>query len=113
MTSHPYYDPEVRAFLESQPTLGTVNADTLESARNSRLLRNEGVTLSDEVERIDHYVPGPDGSEIRVRVHSVKHSQELKPALYWTHGGGFVLGTPEQDDDRFDRWCQRFGLVDN
>ncbi|MBM46060.1 MAG: hypothetical protein CL458_12155 [Acidimicrobiaceae bacterium] len=111
MTSHPYYDPEVRAYLESQPSLGTVNSDTLESARNSRLLRNEGVLLSDEVERVDHYIPGLDGHEVRVRVHSVKRSGELKPALYWTHGGGYVLGAPEQDDDRFDRWCQRFGLV--
>jgi len=111
MTSHPYFDPEVQRALEGQPSLGTVNSDTLENARNSRLLRNEGIKLSEEVERVDHHVPGPDGNEVRVRVHNTKNSQELKPALYWTHGGGYVLGSPEQDDDRFDRWCPRFGLV--
>ena len=58
MTSQPYYDPEVRAFLESQPALGTVNGETLEAARTSRLMRNEEVELSDEVERVDHFVPG-------------------------------------------------------
>ena len=58
MISQPYYDPEVRAFLESQPALGTVNDKTLESARTSRLLRNEEVELSDQVERVDHFVPG-------------------------------------------------------
>ena len=88
MTSHPYFDPEVKRALEDQPSLGTVNSDTLENARNSRLLRNEGIKLSEEVERVDHYVSGPDGNEVRVRVHNTKNSQELKPALYWTHGGG-------------------------
>ena len=103
MISQPYYDPEVRAFLESQPALGTVNAKTLESARTSRLLRNEEVELSDQVERVDHFVPGVDDNDVRVRVHRSKSSTELCPALYWTHGGGYVLGSPEQDDERFDR----------
>ena len=31
--------------------------------------------------------------------------------MYWIHGGGYVLGSPEQDDLRFDRWCQRFDLT--
>ena len=91
MTSHPYFDPEVKRALEGQPSLGTVNSETLENARNSRLLRNEGIKLSEEVERVDHHVPGPDGNEVRVRVHNTKNSQELKPALYWTHGGGLSL----------------------
>ena len=72
MTSQPYYDPEVRAFLESQPALGTVNGETLEAARTSRLMRNEEVELSDEVERVDHFVPGVDGNYVRVRVHRSK-----------------------------------------
>ena len=111
MTSQPYYDPEVRAFLETQPTLGTINGETLEAARTSRLMRNEGVDLSDAVERVDYFAPGVDGNDLRVRVHRSKSSTELSPALFWTHGGGYVLGNPEQDDERFDRWCQRFGLV--
>ncbi len=27
------------------------------------------------------------------------------------HGGGYVVGSPEQDNLRFDRWAPRFGLV--
>ena len=33
MTSHPYFDPEVKRALEGQPSLGTVNSETLENAR--------------------------------------------------------------------------------
>ena len=111
MSAQPYYDPEVRAALEAQPSLGTVNADTLEKSRSSRLLRNAEVSLSDEVERVDHFVAGSHSDEVRVRVHRRKEVQSPRPALYWMHGGGYVLGTPEQDDFRFDRWCQRFDLI--
>ena len=111
MSTQPYYDPEIRAAIEAQPRLGTDNADTLETTRSSRLLRNADAPLSDEVERVDHFVAGPPGDEVRVRLHRRKTIEDLLPALYWTHGGGYVLGAPEQDDFRFDRWCQRFGLV--
>lgn len=110
----PYYDPEIRAILEAGPTLGVVNADTLERVRANRLLLNEQVELSSEVVRSDRTVPGPEGApDIRIRVHrraDLEGRTDL-PCLFWIHGGGYVLGSPEQDDLRFDRWCQRFDLV--
>ena len=75
MSAQPYYDPEVRAALEAQPSLGTINADTLEKSRSSRLLRNAEVALSDEVERVDHFVAGSHSDEVRVRVHRRKEVQ--------------------------------------
>ncbi|MCP3990202.1 MAG: alpha/beta hydrolase, partial [Actinomycetia bacterium] len=108
----PFFDPEVRATLEAGPSLGTVNAATLDTVRANRLLLNEQVPLSDEVTRTDHVVPGPDGApDIRLRVHRPRDAEGDLPCLYWIHGGGYVLGTPEQDDLRFDRWCQSFNLV--
>ena len=111
MTPQPYYDPAVQEAIDTQPSLGVVNAATLEKVRASQLLRNAEAELSDEVERVDHFVSGVDDNDVRIRVHRRKGDAELSPALYWTHGGGYVLGNPEQDDLRFDRWCQRFGLV--
>ncbi|MDH3678427.1 MAG: alpha/beta hydrolase [Acidimicrobiia bacterium] len=110
--AEPFFDPEVRAALEAGPSLGVVNADSLEKVRANRLLLNEQVPLSDDVTRVDHVVPGPDGApDIRLRVHRSRLAEGELPCLYWIHGGGYVLGSPEQDDLRFDRWCQRFGLV--
>ncbi|MCP5028634.1 MAG: alpha/beta hydrolase [Actinomycetia bacterium] len=108
----PFFDPEVRAILEAGPSLGTVNAATLDTVRANRLLLNEQVALSDEVTRTDHVIPGPDGApDTRLRVHRPRDAEGDLPCLYWIHGGGYVLGTPEQDDLRFDRWCQSFDLV--
>ena len=112
MPTEPFYDPEIRAVLEAGPSLGTVNARTLEKVRANRLLLNEQVELSNEVERTDHTVPGSDGApDIRLRVHRLREAVGDLPCLYWIHGGGYVLGAPEQDDLRFDRWCQRFNLM--
>ena len=111
MTAAPYYDPEVRAVIEAAPSLGTVTADNIHKIRATRMLQNEAVELSDEVTRTDVMVPGPDGSEIRLRVHRRVGLEGPMPCIYWIHGGGFVLGSPEQDDQRFDRWCQRFDVV--
>lgn len=111
MSAEPYYDPDIRAEIESMPSLGTVNADTLDKARNNRALLNEGIPLSDEVTRTDVMVPGPDGSEVRLRVHRRVGLEGEVPCMFWMHGGGYVLGVPEQDDLRFDRWCRRFDMV--
>jgi len=114
MSTEPYYDPEIRSMIEAGPRLGTVDASTLEAIRANRLLMNDAVELSDAVTRTDVTVPGPPGApEVRLRIHrraSLPAEQPL-PAIYWMHGGGYVLGSPEQDDLRFDRWCQRFDMV--
>lgn len=109
--AEPYYDPEVRAAIDAAPRFGTVTADNLAAIRANRITEAGQAPLSDEVERSDLMVPGPDGSEIRLRVHRRKGLQGPAPCVYWIHGGGFVLGSPEQDDLRFDRWCQRFDIV--
>ncbi len=112
MNAAPYYDPEVRSAIEAGPRLGTVDARTLAKVRADRSLLNEQVSLSDAVTRTDVMVPGPSGApDLRLRVHRPRNADAALPCLYWLHGGGYVLGSPEQDDLRFDRWCSRFGLV--
>ena len=112
MPEAPYYDPDVRAAIEAGPALGTVNARTLAAVRKNRMLANEAVALSDAVTRSDVVVPGPAGaSDVRLRVHRQVGADGGLPCVYWIHGGGYVLGSPEQDDLRFDRWCQRFEMV--
>ncbi len=111
-TAAPYYDPEVKAALDAAPSLGTVSTSTLAKIRANRLAMNAQIVLSDGVERTDVIVPGPaDNPELRLRVHRPVGATGLLPAVYWVHGGGYVLGSPEQDDQRFDRWCERFGIM--
>ncbi len=112
MSIEPHYDPEIRALTEAGPRLGTVDERTLATVRDNRLLMNDAVELSDAVTRTDVTVPGvPGGPDVRLRIHRPVGADTDLPALYWMHGGGYVLGAPEQDDMRFDRWCQRFDMV--
>ncbi|WP_224994643.1 alpha/beta hydrolase [Cesiribacter sp. SM1] len=41
---------------------------------------------------------GGDGNIIRLRMYRPTQNKGLLPAFYWMHGGGMMLGTPEQDD---------------
>lgn len=109
----PYYDSEIREAIEAGPRRGSINATTIGRARESRLQLTSTVELSDQVQRTDVMVPGPNaGGDVRLRVHRrVGASAENRPCLFWMHGGGYVLGVPEMDDLRFDRWCQRFDLI--
>jgi acetyl esterase/lipase len=112
MAAAPYYDPQVRAAFDAAPAMGTIRASVLNKVRADRNLANQGVPLSDAVERTNVMVPGPDGApEVRLRVHRPVGAEGELPCIYWVHGGGFVIGAPEQDDQRFDRWCQRFGVM--
>ena len=112
VSPEPFYAPDIREAIDAAPRLGTVDARTLPKIRANRLLLNEQVPLSDAVTRTDITVPGREGDpDIRLRVHRKVGAEEPLPCLFWIHGGGYVLGAPEQDDLRFDRWCQRFDMV--
>ncbi|MDH4148466.1 MAG: alpha/beta hydrolase, partial [Acidimicrobiia bacterium] len=112
MAVEPYYDPDVRAAIEAGPTLGTIAPHNLDKVRAQRIAQNAAVPLSDEVERWDVTVAGPeDNPAVRLRLHRPKGAEGDLPCIFWVHGGGYVLGAPEQDDQRFDRWCQRFGCM--
>jgi acetyl esterase/lipase len=99
-------DSELDILLSKVP-IGVIDADTLPLARSTRL--QAPPVLSDAVERRDHVLPGAGG--VRVRVHRPVGDDRALPCFYSIHGGGYVLGSYEVDDARFDRWCPRYGCV--
>ncbi len=104
-------DPEVREAIAALPAMG-LTAENLARVRAARAADWEGVALSDEVERREVLVPGPAGSpDVAVRVHRPRGVEGALPCVYWMHGGGMVLGSARQDDQRFDRWCSRHRCV--
>jgi acetyl esterase/lipase len=109
----PHYDPEIAALLADMPfTLGSLDEKILPTLRAQPLSSLEPLPLSDDVLREDHVIPGPPGApNLTVRVHSPIGLAGPAPCLYSIHGGGYILGTRDMDDMRFDRWCPKFGLV--
>ncbi|HET8882204.1 MAG TPA: alpha/beta hydrolase [Solimonas sp.] len=42
-------------------------------------------------------IPRRDGGSLRVVVYRARHERADRPAVLWLHGGGYLIGAPEQD----------------
>jgi acetyl esterase/lipase len=60
----------------------------------------------------DQFAPGPQGDPaVRVRVYQPNDRPSKLPALFWIHGGGYVMGDIEQDDRLMKQLARRIGCV--
>jgi acetyl esterase/lipase len=102
-------DDEIAPALADVPFGFDLSVEALPSLRAARNEMFAGAPLSDAVERTDHVVDADP--RVVVRVHRPKNVEGALPCVYSIHGGGYVLGSYEMDDARFDRWCTWFGCV--
>jgi len=57
------------------------------------------------------FIPGQDDrTKIRLRIYKPKLATTLTPVLIWLHGGGYVMGRPEQDDVRCNQYAGESGI---
>ena len=109
-------DPEIAAALESVPRFAELSDGLLPRLRQQRVAeaRQLSAGLAGKATRTDHVVPGAPGDpDVVLRVYrpaDVAVSEQL-PCVYWVHGGGYVLGTYEGEDGRFESWCPRHNCV--
>ncbi len=103
-------DPEIQPLLEMMPRF-ELSAEALADLRAARkaLFASMASALSDRVERTDHLIGS--GPEVLVRVHRPVGVRGPLPCVVSMHGGGYVLGSLDMDDLRFDRFCNEFGCV--
>jgi acetyl esterase/lipase len=52
-----------------------------------------------------------DKQKIRLRIYKPKSSNEAMPVLVWLHGGGYILGSPEQDDVSCIQYVREVGIT--
>jgi acetyl esterase/lipase len=98
--------PAIEPFKDQVP-FPTLDAATLVVARNAKLV--EAPPLSDRVERTDHVVC--DDPRVLARVHRPVGAEGPLACVFSIHGGGYVLGSYEMDDAKFDRWCPSYGIA--
>ena len=109
-------DPELRAVLEKLPTDRPMDLNKIPAARAkmkkmmAALLASlpavEGVTSQDQL------APNAQGEpDVPVRVYRPTDQPGKLPALYWIHGGGYVMGDIEQDDRLMKQMVKRIGCV--
>ncbi|MFL6562562.1 MAG: alpha/beta hydrolase [Bacillus sp. (in: firmicutes)] len=97
-------DPELRETLELFPPL---DLDNVKEIRQFMAEANEAIEIpvDENVSIYDRNIPGSESNlEVRVRIYEPKDKHERLPGLLWIHGGGYVIGTPEDNDVL----CQQF-----
>lgn len=77
-----------------------------------RRARPRPATLPAGVSAIELRVPGPtDAPEVGVRMLRPARAEGAVPLLLWVHGGGHVIGSPEQDDRSNIRFVEELGIA--
>jgi acetyl esterase/lipase len=113
MSPAPAVDPEILASLDQgAATLQGLTLDQLPQLRANLVTASRAATKSEDVERFDVVVPGAAGQPaVTMRVHRPIGIQEPMACLFAIHGGGYVLGTYEVEDQRLDAWCRNLTAV--
>ncbi len=66
----------------------------------------EGVSME------DHHVPGTEGApKVLVRVYTPDNRPAVLPGMVWIHGGGYIVGSIDQDDLRMQHVARTVGCV--
>lgn len=93
-------DPALRdAFELLSPDMLDLNDVPGTRVRLADLFGSLPAATVEGVQHEDRYVPGPPGDpDVRVRIYQPTQRPALLPALFWIHGGGYVLGSIEDDD---------------
>jgi acetyl esterase/lipase len=109
-------DPELRAVMERLPTDRPLNLNDIPVARvKMKKLVTEMLAALPPVDGVtsrDEFAPGPKGGPaVRVRVYRADDQPNKLPALFWIHGGGYVMGDIEYDDRLMMQLVKRIGCV--
>jgi acetyl esterase/lipase len=109
-------DPELRVVVAGLPADRTLDLNNISAARaRMKELVTEMLAALPPVDGVtsqDQFVPGPLGDPaVRVRVYRPNDQPNNLPALFWIHGGGYVMGDIEQDDRLMKQMVKRIGCV--
>jgi triacylglycerol lipase len=103
-------EPGTRAVLDR---LARWDCSSIATIRASYAAVGAAPTPPDpRVRRTDAVVPGIDGRpDVSVRWYRPAGTEGALPCLLWLHGGAYVMGTLDENDDRLDRLVIELGCA--
>jgi len=91
-------DPELLAVVRGRPDMDLSDIKAARAAHAARRGTPAAQLSADAVSWRDELIKSEAGHVIRLRMYFPRVADGPLPCLYWNHGGGFVLGNIEQDD---------------
>jgi acetyl esterase/lipase len=83
----------------------TALANWLQRRKLPGLPSRQGIGVHDRI------IIGTTGNSIRLRIYTPENLLLPAPAMLWIHGGGFIIGTPEQDEQHSLELCRKLQLT--
>jgi acetyl esterase/lipase len=117
MPASVFIDPEVAAALQQLPVgvAALLDFTDLPGSRARMAGRRPVFPPSEGVVAVDRPVPGPAGApDITLRIYRAKAAataETRRPAIYWIHGGGMVMGGLDGDNVRLSEFVEQLGCV--
>lgn len=91
-------NPELAANLELFQDLD-LRPENLPFIRERSVQTRPSAVADDALSLTDKIINGPDNQPLPLRIYRPKHSSETLPVLLWIHGGGYILGSIDEDDE--------------
>src|SRR6266568_8295499 len=101
MTTRHLVDPELVASLDMFPALELTEETVVQVRAMMEEMSSQRPNLPafPDISVSERFVPGPEGApDVRVLVYLPTTARAPLPALLWIHGGGYVIGTADQED---------------
>jgi len=103
--------PEMQPLARKMPQL-PISAKTLWLLQLMTKTFIRATKLPASVQVKNTFITSPDPErQIGIRIYRPQVTKANIPALLWMHGGGYVIGTPEQDDTYLLPFIQELGML--
>ena len=88
---------ELLDVLEMFPQL-EITPESIPLIREGNVQAEQALEVDESIAITDEYIDGPDENQLLVRVYRPKASTDELPAVLWIHGGGYVIGSVNDND---------------